>query len=127
MVRETTRNVSVYFRMSSPYAPWAQSPEIHQADAPIESTPIFAMTPSARRSRTSRVTKTAYGIQSSGPSPANTSAVTFTLPMTWTTSAKSAAWRHPPRRSARISNASIHGSPAQGSSSTDSRPAYSSQ
>ena len=69
----------------------------------------------------------AYGIHRTGATPAKTSAVAFTLPITWTRSAKSAACRHPPRRRARISNASIHGRPAHGSRSTESRAAYSSQ
>ena len=80
-----------------------------------------------RRQSTSRSMNSAYGIHRTGATPANTSAVTFTLPITWMSSAKSAAWRHPPRRSARISSASIHGSPAHGSRSTDRRAAYSSQ
>ena len=55
--------------------------------------------------------------------PAKTSAVALTLPITWTVSANSAGYRHPPRRSPRIRNASIHGRPAQGKRMTEMRAA----
>ena len=41
-----------------------------------------------------------------------------------TTSANSAGMRHPPRRRARMVNAIMKGSPAQGSRMTEIRPAY---
>ena len=41
-----------------------------------------------------------------------------------TTRAKRAGYFHPPFRRARMTKATIHGSPAQGSRITDIRPAY---
>ena len=79
--------------------------------------------PAARLSGASFVTHTANGNQSSGATPANTSAVALTPPMARMTSANSAGSRHPPRRMARIVNASIHGRPANGRRMTDSRAA----
>ena len=41
-----------------------------------------------------------------------------------TTRAKRAGYRHPPRRRARITKATIQGSPDQGRRMTEIRPAY---
>ena len=69
------------------------------------------------------MTHTANGNHSSGATPANTSAVALTPPTASTTSANNAGSRQPPRRMARIVNASIQGRPAKGSRMTESRAA----
>src|SRR5438093_13489491 len=95
-------------------------PTIHHNDASTVSSVIFATVVTTRRSATSRVTSHAYNTHMTGTRPANTSAVAFTLPTTCTTTANSAGYFQPSSRRARITIASIHGSPAHGSRITES-------
>ena len=59
-----------------------------------------------------------YGIHSAGANSANVRVLAFTEPVSCTVIASNAGYFQPPRRSARMTNAVIHGMPAHGGSST---------
>src|ERR1039458_9213070 len=64
--------LSVYFKMSTPYAPSTARAEIHQRLVVRQRTPVRNTTPSTSRPEISRVTKTEYGRKSSGATPTYT-------------------------------------------------------
>ena len=87
------------------------------------STPIRATPAAARRPDVSRAPHTAHGTHSSGPRPARTRAVAFTLPAVTAVRANSAGHRQVGPRIERTVKAISHGSAAHGSRITEIRAA----
>src|SRR4051812_6048195 len=109
--------------MGKPYLPCTLRPAIHHSDTPTVRPPILAVVAAARFSVTSRRPHTANGIHSTGARPAYAREVAFTLPIVVTRRAKIAGWRQLPVRRARMTRATIHGSPAHGSRMIEIRAA----